>query len=124
MVLPGFQDAHIHAPLAGRNRLRVWLNDLAARQAYLDRIGRGGHTDNCGLTYVDAELLAAAVTELDAPFLPEQALPLPIAFTADSAYVNHDADTIAVGKRADLPGSTATCSLPARDYPPTPASPT
>lgn len=40
MVLPGFQDAHIHAPFAGRNRLRVWLNDLAGRQAYLDRIAR------------------------------------------------------------------------------------
>ncbi|MCW3814058.1 amidohydrolase [Micromonospora sp. DR5-3] len=40
MVLPGFQDAHIHAPFAGRNRLRVWLNDLAGRPAYLDRIAR------------------------------------------------------------------------------------
>src|SRR5690242_9439966 len=40
MVLPGFQDAHIHAPFAGRNRLRVWLNDLAGRHAYLDRIAR------------------------------------------------------------------------------------
>ena len=40
MVLPGFQDAHIHAPFAGRNRLRVWLNDLAGREAYLDRIAR------------------------------------------------------------------------------------
>ncbi|PWU59561.1 amidohydrolase [Micromonospora globispora] len=40
MVLPGFQDAHIHAPFAGRNRLRVWLNDLVGRPAYLDRIAR------------------------------------------------------------------------------------
>ena len=38
LVLPGFQDSHIHAPFAGRNRLRVWLNDLAGRQAYLDAI--------------------------------------------------------------------------------------
>lgn len=38
MVLPGFQDAHIHAPFAGRNRLRVDLSGLVGRQAYLDRI--------------------------------------------------------------------------------------
>jgi predicted amidohydrolase YtcJ len=41
------------------------------------------------------------------PFLPEQALSLPVAvagFTAGSAYVNHDdaAGCIGVGKRADL----------------------
>lgn len=40
MVLPGFQDAHIHAPFAGRNRLHVFLNDLVGRQAYLDAIAR------------------------------------------------------------------------------------
>ena len=38
MVVPGFQDAHVHAPFAGRNRLHVWLNDLSGRQAYLDRV--------------------------------------------------------------------------------------
>jgi len=38
MVVPGFQDAHLHAPFAGRNMLHVWLNDLEGRQAYLDRI--------------------------------------------------------------------------------------
>ena len=38
MVVPGFQDAHVHPPFAGRNRLHVWLNDLQGRQAYLDRI--------------------------------------------------------------------------------------
>jgi predicted amidohydrolase YtcJ len=42
-----------------------------------------------------------------APFLPEQRIPLAAAvaaFTAGSAYVNHDDDagTIAVGNRADL----------------------
>jgi predicted amidohydrolase YtcJ len=37
-VLPGFQDSHIHAPFAGRNRLRIWLNDLVGKQAYLDSI--------------------------------------------------------------------------------------
>ncbi|MGB2840371.1 MAG: amidohydrolase [Actinomycetes bacterium] len=35
LVLPGFQDAHIHSPFAGRNRLRVWLNDDIGREAYL-----------------------------------------------------------------------------------------
>ena len=38
LVVPGFQDAHVHAPFAGRNRLHVWLNDLVGRHAYLDRI--------------------------------------------------------------------------------------
>ena len=38
LVLPGFQDSHIHAPFAGRNRLHVWLNDLLGREAYLERI--------------------------------------------------------------------------------------
>jgi predicted amidohydrolase YtcJ len=38
MVVPGFQDSHVHAPFAGRNLLRVWLNDLVGREAYLDRI--------------------------------------------------------------------------------------
>ncbi|MFN0284203.1 MAG: amidohydrolase [Kineosporiaceae bacterium] len=38
LVLPGFQDSHVHAPFAGRNRLRVWLNDLAGKAAYLDAI--------------------------------------------------------------------------------------
>jgi predicted amidohydrolase YtcJ len=38
LVLPGFQDAHVHAPFAGRNRLRVWLNDVIGRQEYLDLI--------------------------------------------------------------------------------------
>ena len=38
VLLPGFQDSHVHAPFAGRNRLRLWLNDLSGRQAYLDAI--------------------------------------------------------------------------------------
>jgi predicted amidohydrolase YtcJ len=40
MVVPGFQDAHVHTPFAGRNLLHVWLNDLEGRQAYLDHIAR------------------------------------------------------------------------------------
>jgi urease subunit gamma/beta len=38
LVLPGFQDAHVHAPFAGRNRLNVDLNGLAGLHAYLDCI--------------------------------------------------------------------------------------
>lgn len=38
MVLPGFQDAHVHTPFAGRNRLRIFLNDLVGRPAYLDAV--------------------------------------------------------------------------------------
>ncbi|MBR7828485.1 amidohydrolase [Actinospica sp. MGRD01-02] len=44
LVVPGFQDAHVHAPFAGRNRLRLWLNDLAGRQAYLDAIAEYART--------------------------------------------------------------------------------
>ena len=33
LAVPGFQDAHIHSPFAGRNRLRVWLNDVVGREA-------------------------------------------------------------------------------------------
>ncbi len=38
LLVPGFQDAHVHPPFAGRNRLRLWLNDLEGRHAYLDAI--------------------------------------------------------------------------------------
>ena len=38
LLVPGFQDSHIHPPFAGRNRLRLWLNDLVGRHAYLDAI--------------------------------------------------------------------------------------
>jgi len=38
MVVPGFQDAHLHPTFAGRNLMHVWLNDLEGRQAYLDQI--------------------------------------------------------------------------------------
>jgi len=38
LLLPGFQDAHVHPPFAGRNRLRLWLNDLEGRHAYLDAV--------------------------------------------------------------------------------------
>lgn len=40
LVVPGFQDAHVHAPFAGHNMLRVWLNDDQGRQAYVEHIGR------------------------------------------------------------------------------------
>jgi predicted amidohydrolase YtcJ len=38
LAVPGFQDAHVHAPFAGRNRLRVWLNDVVGREEYLAKI--------------------------------------------------------------------------------------
>ena len=38
-IVPGFQDAHIHAPFAGRIILNVDLADLTTRDEYLDRIG-------------------------------------------------------------------------------------
>jgi hypothetical protein len=38
LVVPGFQDAHVHPPFAGQNLVRVWLNDLDTREEYLDAI--------------------------------------------------------------------------------------
>ena len=38
VVLPGFQDAHNHAPFAGRNRLHLFLNDVVGREGYLAAI--------------------------------------------------------------------------------------
>jgi hypothetical protein len=38
MVLPGFQDAHIHAPSAGLDRLRCDLSALHSADAYLEAI--------------------------------------------------------------------------------------
>ncbi len=38
MLLPGFQDAHLHPPFAGQNRLRVSLDHLAGKNEYLDAI--------------------------------------------------------------------------------------
>jgi len=40
VLLPGFQDAHVHPPFAGRNLLHVFLNDLAGRDAYLAAIAK------------------------------------------------------------------------------------
>ncbi len=40
LVVPGFQDAHIHPPQAGRNRLTVDLEDLPGREAYLAAVHR------------------------------------------------------------------------------------
>jgi len=51
MVVPGFQNAHVHPPLAGRNRLHVWLNDLRGRQAYLDLIAAYAR-DNPGAPWI------------------------------------------------------------------------
>jgi predicted amidohydrolase YtcJ len=39
LVLPGFQDAHVHPPQAGRNRLTVDLDGLAGVDAYLAAVG-------------------------------------------------------------------------------------
>jgi len=36
LVVPGFTDAHVHTPFAGRNLLNVWLNDVEGLPAYLD----------------------------------------------------------------------------------------
>lgn len=40
LVLPGFQDAHVHPPFAGRYRMHVSLHDLDGVDAYLDAIVR------------------------------------------------------------------------------------
>lgn len=38
LVLPGFQDAHVHTPFAGHNRLHVDLSDVEGREQYLEVI--------------------------------------------------------------------------------------
>jgi predicted amidohydrolase YtcJ len=38
MIVPGFQDAHVHAAFAGRILRNVNLDDLHTKQEYLDRI--------------------------------------------------------------------------------------
>ncbi len=38
MVLPAFQDSHLHAPFAGRYRLHVSLHDLPGVDAYRDAV--------------------------------------------------------------------------------------
>ena len=38
MVLPAFQDAHVHAPFAGRYRMHVSLHDLPDVEAYRDAV--------------------------------------------------------------------------------------
>ncbi|HEY7399583.1 MAG TPA: amidohydrolase [Actinomycetota bacterium] len=40
MVVPGFQDAHVHAPFAGRYLLHVELHDLPGVDAYRDAVAR------------------------------------------------------------------------------------
>ena len=40
LVVPGFQDAHVHVPFAGRNRNNLELNDLVGRPAYLEAIAK------------------------------------------------------------------------------------
>lgn len=40
MVVAGFQDAHVHPPTAGRNRLTVSLNEISGRANYLHAIAR------------------------------------------------------------------------------------
>ncbi len=38
MVVPGFQDSHIHPPFGGRNRMNIFLNDIEGRDNYLAAI--------------------------------------------------------------------------------------
>lgn len=38
LLVPGFHDAHVHTPYAGRDLLRVYLNDLDGKDAYLAAI--------------------------------------------------------------------------------------
>jgi predicted amidohydrolase YtcJ len=44
-VLPGFQDAHVHPPFAGRYRLHVSLHDLPDAQADLDAVAAYARAD-------------------------------------------------------------------------------
>ena len=48
MLLPGFQDAHVHPLWGGLDMLRCDLADLSSQDAYLRRIGEyaAGHPDD------------------------------------------------------------------------------
>ncbi|MGN6128906.1 MAG: amidohydrolase family protein, partial [Nocardioidaceae bacterium] len=92
----------------GRSRLQFPFGDLERHGA---RLAMG--SDWAVTTADPLRQIEVAVTRTDpgrrgdAPFLPEQALSVTTAlraFTAGSAYVNHDDDagTIEVGRRADL----------------------
>lgn len=52
MVLPGFQDAHVHPAFAGRNLLRLNLDHLHSVDGYLDAIATyaSGHPDELWIT--------------------------------------------------------------------------
>ena len=52
MVLPGFQDAHIHAAFGGRNLLSLNLDELATKERYLDAIAAhaAAHPDLAWIT--------------------------------------------------------------------------
>jgi predicted amidohydrolase YtcJ len=39
LVVPGFIDAHVHPPFAGRDLDNVWLHDLGGREEYLAVLG-------------------------------------------------------------------------------------
>jgi predicted amidohydrolase YtcJ len=39
LVVPGFTDAHVHPPFAGRDLGNVWLHDLGGREEYLAIVG-------------------------------------------------------------------------------------
>jgi predicted amidohydrolase YtcJ len=45
MVVPGFQDAHVHPSVGARNLLNVNLDDLSTKQGYLDRIAAVAHAN-------------------------------------------------------------------------------
>ncbi len=52
MIVPGFQDAHIHPAFAGRNLLRLNLDHLHTVESYLDAIAAyaSGHPDEPWIT--------------------------------------------------------------------------
>ncbi len=52
LVLPGFQDSHVHAPMAGLSLGRIWLHDLPGKAAYLDTVAAyaAAHPEETWLT--------------------------------------------------------------------------
>ncbi|MFG3720544.1 amidohydrolase [Streptomyces massasporeus] len=43
LIVPGFQDSHVHAPFAGLDRRRLSLHDVKGRSAYLEAIAAYAH---------------------------------------------------------------------------------
>ena len=67
MVVPGFQDAHVHPSVAGRNLLNVNLDDLHTKDDYLARIRQVAEANPALEWIVGGGWVNTVFTETDGP---------------------------------------------------------